>query len=786
MTDYIEQVENVIRAVAIHSPTSYSWFGKQSQRLSSTIKRALTPKTARDYLLFSLQSQLYNDFYCQGMVVPASRGAVGLPAMGMTPYVEALSAANSEAYYVEGGWEVRAIKGGRVIVSRDGLELWARPEDCLAPQGSQVASGTRLGVRFPKEFLSISPGYYMVQRDEETTNDDLRSLVRFYWNFTAEGALAFVRSAVPVLNRSCVYFKLKVLNNPDQFTRCDAAVIYIRKGDYYLVSELLSKTVYPEVAAHLRQRTPAFTKALVSGVALAEDPGNGESFGLHRCRLLADGLICAYEQGKRSLEERLQVVVERFTEEGISLEEPFLNPGSHDSYRFRIRSEGPSLDLLATDSPVKNASISEMFLRTAERIGQRLLQTAIWHEDRCTWLGTIPQMLSSGKGRLGLAYGALGAELYSGTSGVALFLAELYSATEDVAIRRLALAAIQQALARAEAIPSFKRPGLFTGWSGIAFTAARVGTLLGEEMLVESASRLLHHAISERRAEHEFDLISGTAGTIITLMALQNSLPELPCLDWAVQFGDELVDNADRDETGYSWKAAGSREQHNLTGFSHGTAGIAYVLLELFQATGDAKYRVAAEQAFQFERYWFDPVEKNWPDFREEPVNIKRHQRPLSFVCAWCHGAPGIALSRIRAYALLGDAACKAEALTALQTTRDMIDTVLPTALANFSLCHGLAGNVEVLLYGNQVFGLEWAGGFADALKVARVGIESYGDLDLAWPCGAHLGETPDLMLGLAGIGYFYLRLHNPAIPSLLLIQPEDFSRSVSPLMDLR
>jgi lantibiotic modifying enzyme len=34
-------------------------------------------------------------------------------------------------------------------------------------------------------------------------------------------------------------------------------------------------------------------------------------------------------------------------------------------------------------------------------------------------------------------------------------------------------------------------------------------------------------------------------------------------------------------------------------------------------------------------------------------------------------------------------------------------------------------------------------------------------------------GETASLMLGLAGIGYFYLRLHDPeGIPSVLIIRP--------------
>jgi hypothetical protein len=43
-----------------------------------------------------------------------------------------------------------------------------------------------------------------------------------------------------------------------------------------------------------------------------------------------------------------------------------------------------------------------------------------------------------------------------------------------------------------------------------------------------------------------------------------------------------------------------------------------------------------------------------------------------------------------------------------------------------------------------------------------------------AWRCGTPLGvESPGLMTGLAGIGYQYLRLHDPKrVPSVLAVEP--------------
>jgi hypothetical protein len=53
---------------------------------------------------------------------------------------------------------------------------------------------------------------------------------------------------------------------------------------------------------------------------------------MHRCQLLAEGIVRAHEQGGGSLEQRLSTVVSCFAESGISLERPFLNPGSEDIY----------------------------------------------------------------------------------------------------------------------------------------------------------------------------------------------------------------------------------------------------------------------------------------------------------------------------------------------------------------------------------------------------------------------------------------------------------------------
>src|SRR5436305_14389954 len=64
-------------------------------------------------------------------------------------------------------------------------------------------------------------------------------------------------------------------------------------GRYVLIVELLVD-VYQAVKDNLKPETPLFTKRLAAGLGFAEDPGNGESFGMSRCRIVAEGLWSAY------------------------------------------------------------------------------------------------------------------------------------------------------------------------------------------------------------------------------------------------------------------------------------------------------------------------------------------------------------------------------------------------------------------------------------------------------------------------------------------------------------
>lgn len=765
MSVYIEQVNAAIEATTFVSPSRILWFGAPAlSGPSGRIRSVLPVGLDRACLLTGLQALLYQSFYCQGEATPSSP-ELNHPSMPaeIAPFVQRLSEANCGAGYLEPGWELRGVEGSELLIARNDLEVRARLEECQLPAGVAPSPGASISVRFPKEFRQLLPGFYFVTGNRGWANGG-QGFVRVYWNLTADGVIHLVRAATRRLNDAGLAFQLKALTYLGRPRRCDATVLYLRKENYDDSARILQQ-VHAEVSPHLSPAVPALTKPLAPGVGLAEDPGHGLSFGEHRCRLLAEGLLRAQEAGRRSLHDRSAVVHESFAHEGIDVEKaPYVNPGSEDVYRpwpfcdgLRRRAGG--------DGPAHAGPTSgDQYLSTAIDIGRRICGDAVWSGDRCSWMGH--RVDSEGR----LVYEALGPEVYGGTSGVAMFLAELCSVTGEAVACATALGAMRQALSRAEDVPPSSRLGLFSGWTGLALAAARVGLRTGDESLLVRARYLLQALLDGHEPVRQPDLISGAAGAIPAWLTLHEMLPDVAVVEACARLGDELIDRADKTPGHWSWRNPDAPRDRALTGFSHGAAGIGTALFELFRACGEARYRDAATQAFRYERRWFDAAASNWPDFRGVPARSPSRGRAFWSATVWCHGAPGIALSRLRAHEITGDPSWEAEAVTALRTTREETDRALESSTMGFSLCHGFAGNAEILLAGARRLGDTCPGGGDLAVNVARTGIERYGP-NHAWPGGAG-GPTPSLMLGQAGIGYFYLRLHDPEIPSVLFLTP--------------
>ena len=130
-------------------------------------------------------------------------------------------------------------------------------------------------------------------------------------------------------------------------------------------------------------------------------------------------------------------------------------------------------------------------------------------------------------------------------------------------------------------------------------------------------------------------------------------------------------------------------------------------------------------------------------------------------MAAWCHGALGIGLSRLRLAQLTNDVLMVAEASAALQAARDLVvshgTAIHAGQTSDCTACHGLAGVVELLLVAARA--LDVPDHARAARRVARLMLEQRDAAGGAWPCGLPgAGEVPGAIIGTAGIALTLLR----------------------------
>lgn len=425
---------------------------------------------------------------------------------------------------------------------------------------------------------------------------------------------------------------------------------------------------------------------------------------------------------------------------------------------------------------------SDCFLDVAHRIGVRLGRQALWARDACTWkVMTVDRANPRSKG---LVRSVAEGDIYQGTAGIALFLIELFRLTGEQEYAELADGAMRHALNKAHDLPDTNF-AFYSGRVGIAYAAARVGRALEKAEYLKKAERIISVLQGNEQHDQGLDVIGGAAGAIPALLELANYLDPDLTVEMATALGDRLINAAHREAGGWAWGNSTQSHIRHLTGMAHGAAGVGHAFVTLHDHSGLGKFLYAAEQAFLYEQQFFDQETSNWLNLRHAELGeyVYEHRveelqrrlrdgyklRPFRTGCgyAWCHGAPGIGLTRTWAYQRLHTHAYADEARAAIRATTVSLDD----RTMNYSLCHGAAGNCETLLSSAHVFD--------DATLRTRAelcgweGWERYERGGQAWPCGTRDGVSdPSLLIGEAGIGYFYLRLASADTPSLLLLTP--------------
>lgn len=366
-----------------------------------------------------------------------------------------------------------------------------------------------------------------------------------------------------------------------------------------------------------------------------------------------------------------------------------------------------------------------------------------------------------------------GYNLYAGGLGVAVFYAALAKITQKESFRVLALQEIETLRKnfRGKHAKEYAEKygiGGAAGLGSMVYALVRIHDFLGDPSILDEAKRVANLISEERIArDRHFDIISGSAGAILGLVALYSASGDEKALAQAIRCGKHLLDHLVASESGLrAWKIdmIETPEGKLLTGFSHGAAGIAYALFRLFQVTKNVLFEQAAQEAVMYEKSVFSEEFKNWPDYRTQ--FMPDPQSP-HFMHTWCYGWPGIGLSRLGILPIWENPAVRQDISIALERAKEWKLHGLD------HLCCGNFGIIDFLVTAsNKLSHKEWYQQAMNYTAVILMKEELTGRFTLSKENVPNSAMEHSFFRGLSGIGYELLRLAAPdQLPSILLFE---------------
>ena len=335
-------------------------------------------------------------------------------------------------------------------------------------------------------------------------------------------------------------------------------------------------------------------------------------------------------------------------------------------------------------------------IRAAERIGDILLENAIWSEDgkEVGWIS----MMATGFRERSCLIRPMDYSLYGGLAGVTLFMAELSGKTDKEEYERLRKVLVDMLFRHTDALfqergVGKRFTGAYTGEASLAFAYMLFYDIYGDCIFLEYLRKQCQAAARGLEGDREYDVLGGNAGAILVFLKAYRLTGEGCYLVWAREAGDWLIRAATDYGYGSGWvnRSAGTA----LTGFAHGTAGIMLALTRLGYVAGEKKYLETAYSAYRYEEHYYREDMLDWEDLRGGESRVRESQE-----MAWCHGWGGIVLARMEAMEC-----AEGDFREELRWTEGFAEEKQRTAgdgkqiylKKSLCLCHGICGNLALM-----------------------------------------------------------------------------------------
>jgi HopA1 effector protein family len=230
-----------------------------------------------------------------------------------------------EQVYQDGA--VRARRGGR-------LERFSSGEYLVGPDADEHHSftGERIGVpTWSGVFDSFTQSVLMRHRYLGIPGKSQE--VRVYLNVKSAGVVDLLQRLSNLLVTWDIPFNIKCPAKRSLLERKDAVVLYLDRRNFVVACNLLFG-VLGSMEDHFVDEVPLFAHRIARGVAFAESPHDGNSFGMSRSEVCAHGLVEAARQNN-TIDTRMACMLNAIVQAGLSIERPHLNPGSQFPYPFQ-------------------------------------------------------------------------------------------------------------------------------------------------------------------------------------------------------------------------------------------------------------------------------------------------------------------------------------------------------------------------------------------------------------------------------------------------------------------
>jgi HopA1 effector protein family len=319
MIPFDQQLRSIVAAVAFTSPAHARVTG------ASGSQRDIAAAGERDEH-GGLALALYADHYCR--LTPGRTSAAG----DKQAFLASLQAANPVVIRHSDGWTVTRLDTGGAWLADASQQPRFATSDEIVPLAGRIAPG--LPVRLvPRRDFVTAPNGHLVIAGRPCFDAQSGRQIRFYWNLRSDGAALFLRAVGAPLERRRIPFQAKVPVDPANYARTDCGVLYLNDEDLEAARDIIP-AAYHALRDHLDDQVPMFTREIAPGLAFAESPPTRESFGMHRCGLIAEALVWIERQGIRDQDARLTALGERLTRYGLDLNRLERNPTSQYSYRL--------------------------------------------------------------------------------------------------------------------------------------------------------------------------------------------------------------------------------------------------------------------------------------------------------------------------------------------------------------------------------------------------------------------------------------------------------------------